>query len=306
MSEHCEAAAPHDKHHVSIHRFCRLRYLSAHSALCKLWCSFLPFFHVSRSRPLNPAERSGERCKLPQWCNDVWALAIVCFNGVNALGAVLQSPDSVLNSLFLNLNNQRWRGRPPFWKEGRAVAGNDRPMQAIYEYRKLAPNPSGKLAMQWIERTLKLSANIGKLSQNHFTNVSGRPDAGRRMISRDPQTKVHEIRGKFRLARPQRRQMSSPSDKKCARYPLWKNFASRKSMLKFTLGHQICHQSIGCAQVSIATLCSNFVSEISLYTVSQKTSHLWLAITLSHTVNFWHKCYRESGQSKCTLFSHLT
>ena len=22
--------------------------------------------------------------------------------------------------------------------------------------------------------------------------------------------------------------------------------------------------------------------------------------------NFWHKCYRESRQSKCTLFSHLT
>ena len=39
------------------------------------------------------------------------------------------------------------------------------------------------------------------------------------------------------------------------------------------------------------------------YTVSQKTSRLWLA---NYYDNFWHRCYRESRQSKCTLFSHLT
>jgi len=34
---------------------------------------------------------------------------------------------------------------------------------------------------------------------------------------------------------------------------------------------------------------------IVLYTVSQKTSHLWLAITLTHVHRFWYfwqKCYR--------------
>jgi len=37
---------------------------------------------------------------------------------------------------------------------------------AKHLYRKLAPNPT-----QWIERTLKLSANMGKLLVNHFTSV---------------------------------------------------------------------------------------------------------------------------------------
>jgi len=40
------------------------------------------------------------------------------------------------------------------------------------------------------------------------------------------------------------------SDKKFARYPLSKNSAPRKSRPKFTLGHQICHQSIGRTGVS--------------------------------------------------------
>jgi len=35
-------------------------------------------------------------------------------------------------------------------------------------YRRLAPNP---WTTQWIERTLKLSINIGKLSKNDFTSV---------------------------------------------------------------------------------------------------------------------------------------
>ena len=48
-------------------------------------------------------------------------------------------------------------------------------------------------------------------------------------------------------------QILSRSNKKCARYPLWKKFAPRKSRPKFTLGHQICHQSIGRTKVSIDT-----------------------------------------------------
>jgi len=42
---------------------------------------------------------------------------------------------------------------------------------------------------------------------------------------------------------------------KCARYPMWKKFAPRKSRPKFTVGPQIfCYQSIGRARGSIDTL----------------------------------------------------
>jgi len=48
----------------------------------------------------------------------------------------------------------------------------------------------------------------------------------------------------------------------------------------------------------------------SIYTVSQKNvPPLQLAIIFTYTVRlrqFWHKCCRESRQSKCTLFSHHT
>jgi len=40
-----------------------------------------------------------------------------------------------------------------------------------------------------------------------------------------------------------------------------------------------------------------------------KTSHLWLAITLTHVNGFWYfwqKCYRLSKQSKDTLLCHIT
>jgi len=43
------------------------------------------------------------------------------------------------------------------------------PRDAGNLYRKLAPNPR---ATQWIEGTLKLSANMGKLPKNYFTSLS--------------------------------------------------------------------------------------------------------------------------------------
>jgi len=60
-------------------------------------------------------------------------------------------------------------------------------------YRKLVPNP---LATQWIERTLKLSANREVVEKKIlYKQVSHcRTDTCRRMVSRDPRAKVHEIR----------------------------------------------------------------------------------------------------------------
>jgi len=46
-----------------------------------------------------------------------------------------------------------------------------------------------------------------------------------------------------------------------------------------------------------------------LHRVSKNVSPLQLAIIFTYTVRFrqfWRKCCRESRQSKCTLFSHLT
>jgi len=73
-------------------------------------------------------------------------------------------------------------------------------------------------------------------------------------IIRDPRTTV-EIRGiRFDWPDPHSCQILLRSDKKCARYPLWKYFAPRKISLKFTLGQQICHKSIGRTRISIDTL----------------------------------------------------
>ena len=50
------------------------------------------------------------------------------------------------------------------------------------------------------------------------------------------------------------------------------------------------------------------VYKVSIHCVS-KTSHLWLAIILTHTIRlrqFLAKCYRESKKSEYALFSHLT
>jgi len=47
-----------------------------------------------------------------------------------------------------------------------------------------------------------------------------------------------------------------------------------------------------------------------MYTMSQKTSHLYNLLKFLHTQfdcdNFWHKCCRESRQSKYSLFCHHT
>jgi len=66
-------------------------------------------------------------------------------------------------------------------------------------YRKLAPIPQ---AMQWIERTLELSANIGKLSINHFTSVSVKDWCMSLHCITVPGPKFTKFRNKFRLARP--------------------------------------------------------------------------------------------------------
>ena len=47
------------------------------------------------------------------------------------------------------------------------------------------------------------------------------------------------------------------------------------------------------------------VHSSAIYTVSQKTSHLWLAIIFTYMDRLQHflqKCCREGRQSKCTLF----
>jgi len=64
-----------------------------------------------------------------------------------------------------------------------------------------------------------------------------RTDACRRMVSRDPRTEVHKILGiRFDWPDPQSWQISWRPDKKCAKYPLWRNFVPQKSRPKFTLG----------------------------------------------------------------------
>jgi len=56
--------------------------------------------------------------------------------------------------------------------------------------KKLAPNPR---ATQWTERTLKLLANMRKLSKSTLHVHQWRTDACRRTVSRDPRTKNHKI-----------------------------------------------------------------------------------------------------------------
>jgi len=67
----------------------------------------------------------------------------------------------------------RFSDRPRFYNKKAAVLSQSQGTTALLRdaehlYRKLASNP---WATQWIERTLKLSASIGKLSKNHFSSV---------------------------------------------------------------------------------------------------------------------------------------
>ena len=120
---------------------------------------------------------------------------------------------------------------------------------------------------------MKLWANMGKLSKNRLTSVSVKdwcmsPHGVTRPSEQSSRNSwSREI--SFYWPDSQRRQISPRCDKYYARYPLSKKLCPPwKSRPKFTLGHQICHQSIGRTRVYIDTvvtlaLCC-FVSEISL------------------------------------------
>jgi len=125
------------------------------------------------------------------------------------------------------------------WQTTRPCCRRELPRDAGHLHRKLAPNPR---ATQWIETTLKLSssANMGKLSKTTLHVHQWRIDALSPHGIRGPATKVHDIRRiSFDWANPQRCQISSRSDKKCAREIsiVERNSAPRQSRPKFTLEH---------------------------------------------------------------------
>ena len=139
----------------------------------------------------------------------------------------------------------------------RPLCRKEQPHDAGHLYRNLAPNPR---ATQWIETTLKLSANIEKLSKNHVRSVgiSVKDWCMSPHCITGPQTKVHEIR-EVRVDWPDpltlpnfvalRQKVCEISDVvRCG-----KN-CSQKSTSKVTLGHQICQQPIGCTRVFIDTV----------------------------------------------------
>ena len=102
-------------------------------------------------------------------------------------------------------------------------------------YRKLAPDP---LVTQWIERTLKLSEDMGKLSKNHFSMIQWRTGAYRssRMVSRDLRIKLHEIRGiSFDWPHLQRGQISLCSHKKCAFKTMYVQFCNEAKSCTYWL-----------------------------------------------------------------------
>jgi len=102
-------------------------------------------------------------------------------------------------------------------------------------YRKLAPDP---LVTQWIERTLKLSEDMEKLSKKHFSMIQWRTDAYRpsRMVSRDLRIKLHEIRGiSFDWPHLQRGQISLCSHKKCAFKMMYVQFCNEAKSCTYWL-----------------------------------------------------------------------
>jgi len=69
-----------------------------------------------------------------------------------------------------------------------------------------------------------------------------------------------------------------------------------------------CYCSDG-AQQKPTNLCTMFGRLLGCYTTPcLKKRPLWLAIifTWFDYDNFWHKCYRESRQPNCSLFSNIT
>jgi len=114
---------------------------------------------------------------------------------------------STINSKGLNVLIARKESRRPCCRR-------EPPRDVGYLHRKLAPDP---LVAQWIERTLKLSEDMGKLSKNHSSMHQWRTDAYSRMVSRDLRIKLHEIRGiSFDWPHLRRGQISLCSHKKCA------------------------------------------------------------------------------------------
>jgi len=92
---------------------------------------------------------------------------------------------SAINSKVLNVVITR--------KETRRPCCRSEPRRDVgHLYGKLAPDP---LVTQWTERTLKLSKTRGSCRQTTFQVYQWRTDGCRRMVSRDLEIKVHEIRG---------------------------------------------------------------------------------------------------------------
>jgi len=92
---------------------------------------------------------------------------------------------SAINSKVLNVLIARKETRRPCYRR-------EPPRDVGHLYRKLAPDP---LVAQWTERTLKLSETWGCCQKTTFQVYQWRTDACRRMVSRDLQIKVREIRG---------------------------------------------------------------------------------------------------------------
>jgi len=114
------------------------------------------------------------------------------------------------------------------------------PRDAGHLYRKLALNPG---AMPWIETSQKLSANMGKLSKNHFTSASVKDWRMSPHGITGPLNKVNEIRGiSFNWLDPLTRPNFVALRQKVCEISLVEKSAPRKSSAKFILSQQICHQ----------------------------------------------------------------
>ena len=92
---------------------------------------------------------------------------------------------SAINSKVLNVLIARKETRRPCCRR-------EQPRDVGQLYRKLAPDP---LVTQWTERPLKLSETWGSCRKTTFQVYQWRIDTCRRMVSRDLQIKVDEIRG---------------------------------------------------------------------------------------------------------------
>jgi len=105
-----------------------------------------------------------------------------------------------------------------------------------------------------LQTVAQLQANIGEVVEKPLYKCISEGLMNLAVWYHHP-TKVHEIRGlTFNWSDPENCKFHRAPTKKCARYPLWKNFAHRKGKPKFTLCLQIYHQSTGRTRVSIDTV----------------------------------------------------